>query len=126
QRAVLKVMMSRPFRYSTRQLYLDSNLLTVRQLYVLKVVLRRHSSLSTEMVSRYSNSRTGKNIIPTTKHRTYFSGQNYFHQSARIYNKINKQLGIYSHNKHECKNIVTEFLLKLSYDDTENLLKPWL
>ncbi|CAB3225133.1 unnamed protein product [Arctia plantaginis] len=45
QRAVLKVMLFKRRDYATSQLYSDTRVLTVRKLYILRIVLRRHSML---------------------------------------------------------------------------------
>ncbi|PZC86430.1 hypothetical protein B5X24_HaOG209149 [Helicoverpa armigera] len=45
QRAILKVMTKKPYRYPTKELYSNCKVLTVRQLFVLKSTLRRHLTL---------------------------------------------------------------------------------
>jgi hypothetical protein len=44
QRAILKVKSKWPFRYSTDQLYNESNVLRVRQLFILRAVTTMHMS----------------------------------------------------------------------------------
>jgi hypothetical protein len=46
QRAVLKVMTRKKRTYPTAKLYADCEVLTVRQLAILRMVLRRHSTLT--------------------------------------------------------------------------------
>ena len=45
ERAILKVSYQLPYRYPTHQLYSDTGVLTVRQLFLLATVLKQHSLL---------------------------------------------------------------------------------
>lgn len=51
QRAVFKVILFKPRNYSTAKLYLKAKVLTVRQLYILIYVLRRHSKLPLDPIA---------------------------------------------------------------------------
>lgn len=126
QRALLKVLMFKPFRYPTAALYSECGVLSVRKLYIQKTVLRKHKSITAEHLAAISNSRIGKNVFPTVKHRLKFSSQNYDIQGSRLYNKINKLINIYHTNNFECKRKVTTLLLTLTYEEIEDLLKTLL
>ena len=120
QRAVLKVMLSRPRRYCTSQLYAESDVLTVRQLYVFLTVIRKHSS-------RPQKERAGRKIhkhkvFPREPHRTAFAGRQYYVGSVRLYNYLNGKLNLFTKTKYECKHELNKFLSKLTYKDTEDLL----
>lgn len=43
--AVLKVLLERSYRFPTTRLYVGSKLLTVKQLFVLRVALKNHKEL---------------------------------------------------------------------------------
>ncbi|KAJ8721139.1 hypothetical protein PYW08_006604 [Mythimna loreyi] len=116
QRAVLKVMTRKPHRYPTTQLYADCKVLTVRQLFVLRSVLRVHRSLSPSNPKKRTNLPTG------TQHKTTFAKHQYYVISAYIYKKIHKKINILDLNKHNLKQKVTEWLLKPDYSETETLL----
>lgn len=120
QRGVLKVMTSKPRLHSTSLLYKECNVLTVRQLFVLKIILRvhvtgtRHPSLE--------NRRRKDRVIVTNPYRTDFSRKHTQYIGPYLYNKISKQFTINNLNLFKCKNILKAFLGNLSYDETEALL----
>lgn len=122
QRAVLKVSTFKPFRYPTKDLYPYCQVLTVRQLFILRIIIRQHSIVS----SSGSQLTTRRHKLPYgTTCRTSFSQKFFYFLGRFVYNKLNKvNTRMVYNNKSECKNIAMEWLLKLSYDDTENLLHP--
>lgn len=122
QRAVLKVAFSKPYRYSTVDLYADCKLLTVRQLCILHFVLRQHHK--SRMLDETSISKRRKDRIYTTPHCNTQSAQKHFHFLAPyIYNIISKQISIRELTYTECKVKTKTFLLRLDYNNTENLIK---
>lgn len=116
QRAILKVMIRKPYRYPTTQLYSDCKVLTVRQLFVLYSVLKKHSSLPPP------NQKKRTFIPPSTPHRTTFAKHQYLILSSLIYRKVHKHLNILDLTKWEVKQKLTEWLLQQDYDHTESLL----
>ena len=120
QRAVLKVMTFKHFRYNTTQLYQDCKVMTVRQLFVLNTILRRHGSLKYN-TGHLDNRRT-KYVCPIERYRTKLAERHFRVVGSRIYNAVNKQCNIYGLNKFDCKKTVTEWLKTLTYDETESLL----
>lgn len=120
QRAVLKISSFRHFRYPTRLLYQNTKLLTIRQLYVLTTILKQHSELKFDPILL-----TKRNAIichQSTQFKTAFSNRFYAFLGPYLYNKANKQLSIYANTKTICKKKVINWLLSLTYDDTEDLL----
>lgn len=123
QRAVLKVMTRKPYRYPTSQLYTDVKVLAVRQLFVLQTVLKKHSLLKFDPnlnANRRRHLQYKVCIIP--QHRTSTAARNFSVLGAKLYNKLNKESNIYSCSKFVCKKRVQKFLHSLNYDETENLL----
>uniref|UniRef100_A0A2A4JXL1 Reverse transcriptase domain-containing protein n=1 Tax=Heliothis virescens TaxID=7102 RepID=A0A2A4JXL1_HELVI len=116
QRAILKVMTRKPYRYPTTQLYSDCKVLTVRQLFVLRAVLHKHSSIPP------SNREKRTLSIPSTPHKTAFARHQYFILSSFIYKKIHKKLNIIDMSKWELKHKLSEWLLQQDYDHTESIL----
>lgn len=116
QRAVLKVMMKKPYRYPTTELFSDCQVLTVRQLYVLKSTLRKHAGLPPHIANKRSY------VPPNIQHKTSFAQHQYYILSTHIYKKINKHLNIINLNSHPLKSKVTEWLLLKDYAYTESLL----
>ncbi|XP_026317893.1 uncharacterized protein LOC113228740 isoform X1 [Hyposmocoma kahamanoa] len=120
QRAVLKTMLSRPFRYPTTQLYQESNVLTVRQLFVLQITVRHHSSVP--RAEYHCSTRRRKPACTTAIVRSTFASQQYTCISAFLYNKIDKLMKLAHLNKYELKKKLITWLSKLDYDSTEELL----
>lgn len=120
QRAVLKVIYRRPFKFPTSQLYIDSKVLTVRQLYILRSVLRKHTFLPFEKC-KMSKRNPGR-VCDVVNCQTTFATRQYEYLSIILYNKINKKLNIYQLNLYHCKNEIFKWLLTLNYDQTEQII----
>lgn len=121
QRAVLKVMTSKPRRFPTGLLYSLTEVLTVRQLFVLATVLRRHSHLP--FYSNLSSLKRRSDLVCRIEpRRTAVAGRHFHYLSSSLYNRVNKILNIYPLPKHKCKNKCMSWLLSLSYEETEHLL----
>lgn len=123
QRAVLKVMLSEPRRYSTSLLYSRSEVLSVRQLFVLAAVLRKHMNLFFDP-HHSTNKRRSDIVCKIEPRRTAAAGRHFHYLSSPLYNRINKALNIYSLPLYKCKHKCLTWLLSLSYNQTENLLIP--
>lgn len=120
QRAILKVMHSKRFRFPTTELYSLSNVLTVRQLFIIRTILRKHPDVP---ALRDPNKRSLRNICATGPHRTTFATRHYSIISCIIYNNVAKSIdNLPVFNKYLVKQKVTEYLVKLNYKETEALL----
>ncbi|KAJ8722663.1 hypothetical protein PYW07_007549 [Mythimna separata] len=121
QRAVLKVMTFKPFRYPTVQLLDDCKTLSVRQLFILGTVLRKHSTLKYD--KSITTKRRSRVVCQTYRCRSSLAARHHNVISCRLYNKINIQCNIYPLSRFECKRKVLNWLLNKSYEYTESLLK---
>jgi hypothetical protein len=122
ERAQRSVMTLKPFRYPTEKLYQDCEVLTIRQLFILQAILRKHSSLCYDTSLMASKRRSDKICEIPIYHTTLFR-RHLEVLSSHLYNKINKKLNIYSKTRHECELITHKFLLKMNYAATESLLQ---
>lgn len=122
QRAILKVAHFHPFLFPTDQLYKSCNVLTVRQLFILHVILKQHSQLSYNN-SNITNKRR-KDIVCSSNSTSKYMYTNRFFRflGPFLYNKLNSELSIYSLNYFKCRKSVFNYLQSLSYDRTDNLL----
>lgn len=118
QRAVLKVMSKKPYRHPTSQLYSECEVLSVRQLFVLRTILRKHRSVPLPDPNR----RSKKPVCPRTPCRTSFAKRHYTVMSSKLYNVSNKHLNITLLSRHELKDKVSKWLQTLDYHKTEDLL----
>lgn len=120
QRVLLKVMLFKPYRFSTDMLYSICQLFTVRKLYIVKVIQKMHSSLDYDprLVKRRRKDKVAK-VIGT---KTSFARSQYLIQSAHLFNVINKNINIYPLKQYDCKKVLTEWILTKSYTETEALL----
>lgn len=121
QRAVLKVATFRPFRFPTHQLYTACNVLTVRQLFILNIVLHQHTALPFDPVP---SDKRRKDLVctkPQTKH--VFANRFYVFLGPFLYNRLNKVLSLYNERYKKCSKMLSEYLAKHNYTDTENLLE---
>lgn len=121
QRAILKVATFRPFRFPTHQLYSECKVLTVRQLFILNIVLLQHTEISFSPVPTGKRRKDLVCTIPQTKHA--FTNRFYLFLGPYLYNKLNRLLKVYSVSLNRCNIMVTEYLQSLNYSDTEKLLE---
>lgn len=121
QRAVLKVMSKKNYMYPTTQLYKDVNVLTVRQLFVLRSVLRKHTKVPPPDPTR----RKKKPIILTATHKTAFARRQHYVLSSHLYTIINKKINIIELDTYRVKIKITEWLKQQDYEVTETLL-TWI
>lgn len=121
QRALLKVMYFKPRRFPTSDLYVLCDLLSVRKLYALNAVLRRHKSTKYVPIDQLKRRKRIYVIsIPTVK--TAFARRQYATLSGKLYNLINKEIDIYPTTAHKCRTRVTAWLKTKTYGDLENII----
>lgn len=121
QRAVLKVMTFKPFRHPTSCLYKESQVLSVRQLFVLHTVMRKH--LMIKFVCEAEDKRRHYLVCPTQRCKTALARRHFYGIGSRLYNTINKHCSIYPTTIQELKARVKRWLQAQSYEETENLIK---
>lgn len=122
QRAVLKVMIRKPIRFPTAELYSICQVPTVRQLFILQTILRKHSQ-TPFYPHIINNTRRYYKVCKTESCRTKCAQRHFYYISSTLYNRLNKTLSIYPLTQYKCKMKCTEYLMSLSYDDTEDLLE---
>lgn len=122
QRALIKVMYFKPYRFPTDMLYSQSQLLTVRKLYIIQSILKVHKKLAYNP-NITKNKRRKHSVVKVKTSKTCFARNQYERRSARIYNLLNKTLNIYPMHNHECKKALTNWLQSKSYEETEGLLR---
>lgn len=123
QRALLKVMSFKKRRYSTEDLYRDCGVLTVRQLFIKAVLIKQHMMCTKTNSDKASLKRRKDKVLKNVKAHTEFGRRSVKSLGPNLYNKFCKTLCIANVTKRECSNLVTNYLLSLSYDDTEALLQ---
>lgn len=121
QRAVLKVALGLPYRFSTEQLYQQTKVLPVRKLYTLLTLCRFHNKivpytpLKKRRVPRYN--------IPIT-HSSLLK-RHFITMAPRLYNKVlssNKGIDITQMNLKAFKNLIIKWMEQHTYHTLEKLL----
>lgn len=120
QRAVLKVMLKKAFRYPTSLLYDESSVLSVRQLYIQQAIMLKHMLLKYDPA--LPRRRRKYQVCQSRQHRTALAGRHFHVLSSRLYNTSNNKLNIFSLSRYEVKKRVTQWLKGYDYDATESLL----
>ncbi|KAJ8711336.1 hypothetical protein PYW07_008578 [Mythimna separata] len=118
QRALLKVMSFKDYRYPTDLLYKESKVLSVRKLFIQLLIVSQHK-IKPDFGPRRRMDIVYK--IPKCKTRFAQTFTNYLGPS--IYNKISRKLKIRDLNFRECKKIIGEFLDEMDYLEVENMLR---
>ena len=119
QRAILKVMLGRPRRYSTDLLYSECSVLTVRQLYIFSTIIRKHKTIEYIPISKRDKTR----VCSGTPHRTVLARQQYYVASNILYNVANRFNNIYALPSNKCRDVIRDWLLRLNYNETEKITK---
>lgn len=121
QRAILKIIVKKPIRYPTHLLFKDCKALSVRQLFILKLILKFHP------LAARSNNNNKNRRVPVVFHikryRTYLASRHFEVLGPRLYNKVNRHLNILSLTTNKCKSVIKTWLKGLNYTETEDLLK---
>ena len=121
QRAILKVGWHLPIRFPTTDLYQMCNVLTVRQSFILQIILKMHSSTPYDP-SLLSGSRRRHKVSQSISTFTTLAQRHFLFLGPFLYNKVNKILNLYPMTKSECKSTVVKWLMTLDYNSTENML----
>lgn len=111
----------KPFRYPTSQLYDNCKVLTVRQLFVLQTITRKHVTL--EYDAKEMEKRLWHMVCRTQSFGSSLAARHYHVISGHLYNLINKHCKIYPLSRFKCKGKVSQWLMTKSYAETEDLLK---
>lgn len=129
QRAILKVMLVKPFRFCTRTLYSIAQVLTVRQLYIERVCLNQHKVVFIDANNRTANTtkrlggRRKHQIFDVVVHKTAFYRRQFNFLAPFLYNKINLNLNICNCNKHTVLKLFRKWIISQDYSSTEKLLE---
>lgn len=122
QRAVLKVAIKKPRRYPTISVYKDTQVLSVRKLYLLRLSMYTHKQvISSPRYSHMLNQRVFK--LNAFKVNTSFAQRFLSFLSPLIYNKIEKVCDIKKCTLSEMKRKTQNYLMVRTYDEIENMLK---
>lgn len=119
QRAVLKVMLFKPYFFATSELYSLCGVLTVRQLFIKATVLRQHLN---QPYTPNLRKRRKDRVCTIKSHRTTFMQRSTCFLGPYLYNKINKEIDLFPLNYSKCKFKLNTWLQKLTYKDTEALI----
>ena len=122
QRCILKVMTHKPRRFSTTDLYTVCNVLSVRQLFILQAILRKHKKIFYNPDSVTLKRRDDK-VCQIEHRRLASSNKQYYYLCPSLYNKVNEKIRIHRLTLRRCKIELKNWLLTLNYDDTENLIR---
>lgn len=120
QRGLLKIMYFKKRTFPTSMLYKLCNRLSVRKLYILQIVLKKHKNIDFDAKILTKRRKYNLATIPRTK--TTFAIAQFPTRSAYLYNKLDKELDIYNKPFHECKKTIINWLQPLNFEDTEYLL----
>ena len=121
QRYILKVMLHKPSLFSTAELYREANILSVRKLFILNSILRKHSQTPYNKQLIISKRRSDL-VCKTHYSRLALCKQYYEYLAPNMYNKINKIINIYPRCLRACKRITSDWLKGMTYEETENLI----
>lgn len=119
QRSVLKVMLNKDFRFPTNELYQESQVLRVRQLFILNTTLMTHREmLKSPNYTDTLELRQYRINIPQV--RSAFARR--FRMKEIIFNECARQINIKNLAARRAKIEIKSFLMQLDYEATEKFL----
>lgn len=123
QKSILRVIMKKPFRYSSDALFKEFNVLDVRQCYIKKITICVHKNKNKTITVDHNHQTRSKSrndlsipICNTAAYQKVFS-----YLGPKIYNKIPSQFKLCELSSFGTK--ITKWLLDLGRTDSEKLLK---
>lgn len=119
QRAVLKVLLGKPRRYPTEQLYQDAQVLSVRQLFVMKAVTK------SQLTAPINSSDNPTTLLQLPEVRTVFALRLPPHIHLCVYNSVVNTCDVRKITHRKARGKIKYWLLTKSYQDTENLVKVY-
>lgn len=121
QRSLLKVMNFKPYRYPTNLLYKESEVLSIRQLFLQRLINKQHTSTPYDSKIQIKKRKTSS-IFKTHKFNTSFARKHPFYLGPLVYNKLNRILDIYRLNHYHLNKSTRKWLLQQNYDSTESFI----
>lgn len=123
QRAVLKVSNFLPYRYSTSKLFTETDVLSVRQIFILRLIQQQHKQCfqSKASESRRNKRRTDR-VFNVPSFKTKFAKRFQCFLGSFLYNKLSKSVPLQNLNNFQLKTTVTKILKACSYVQTEDML----
>ncbi|KPJ15002.1 hypothetical protein RR48_09029 [Papilio machaon] len=122
QRTVLKVLFGKKKRFPTQTLYSQAGVLTVRQIYILKTVLIQHKAVMKNNI--YKNSQSNRLFkIPLPTVSSTFAQRFTHFLGPYMYNNILTKCDIKQDSLYKAKLKLNSWLWKLSYAETEKIIK---
>lgn len=121
QRAVLKVMTSKPMTYPTSMLYDLCRILSVRKTFVLNSITRKHA-LTPFDADLFNGKRISYKVCKTERSLFILTSRQFHYLSPFLYNKLNKILNIYPLTSRECKKRLMQWLQGQDYDNVESFI----
>ncbi|KOB70631.1 Uncharacterized protein OBRU01_14950 [Operophtera brumata] len=120
QRAVLKVLSFKPYRYPTIELYKETSVLTVRQCFIKTILLEQHKiPMPKNQHVRRQDLVYIKPLCKTTFAQNFADFLGPF-----IYNRISKHCELRTKLAFNCRKAITEYLKTMSYDAIESFMRP--
>jgi hypothetical protein len=116
QRALLKVILSLPFRFPTDDLYKKAEVLSVRKTYILQCLRRYHKTT----VPPAHNKRVKRCLLPMA--RCALARRQFDYQAPILYNKLTKFAKIHEANNYSFRSVALNWLKDCDYGDCEALL----
>lgn len=122
QRAVLKVLLKRKKRFSTFALYSEAGVLSVRQIFILRTSILQHKAIAKNKSHQYFLEKR-KIKLPIPRVNSSFAQRFMHFIGPYIYNIILEKCDIKLDTIYKAKIKLKSWLLKLTYEDTEGILK---
>lgn len=120
QRALLKVTLNKPFRFSTNILYNQFKVLSVRKLFILNATIKTHTTFLKHPDYKEILARRAFRL-PLPQATSLLTRRSPAYAHINTYNNVCKVCDIKDCRTSICKLKIKEWLQQLSYEETENI-----
>lgn len=121
QRALLKVALRKPLRFSTDELYREFKVYRVRQLFIINAVNIVHQKVKARAdYTKIMAKRTYN--IPLPHISSQMAERSPAYSLIKVYNNVCRLIMLKNCNNFQCNKMIRTLLYDLSYDTTENLI----
>lgn len=122
QRAVIKTLLNKPYRYSTEKLYSEASLLGIRKLYILNITAKTHIEILNRTDLNMLQSKR-KFRVPVPAVNSAYAQRHPYFLHPFLYNAVNKLCNIGDCSRYQTKKKLKSWLLTIAYEETEAILE---
>lgn len=124
QKSIIRVIMRKPYRFSSEELYKQFNVLDVRQTYIKRVIIHVKKNLEhlDKIHHNYTTRSHTRNDLMIPKCNTALFQKTFTYLGPKLYNKIPPDVNINTCKMSNIGPLITKWLIGLGREESQKLL----